>query len=75
MKYLNSEMDLAIAECIHSQRDRTLLRLKLIDGWTNEATAEHPAVDRTPKQVANVLAQNKEDLFAFILDLRQRTKR
>jgi len=74
MKYYNSEMDLAIAECIHSERNRALLRLKYIDGWTNEAIAEHRKVDRTPKQVANVIRDTQEDLFAFILDLRQRTR-
>ena len=36
----NSELDVLISEKIHSQRDREIMRMKLIDGYTAEKTAE-----------------------------------
>ena len=36
----NSELDVLISEKIHSQRDREIMRMKLIDGFTAEKTAE-----------------------------------
>lgn len=54
--YSNTLMAHAISECIHSDLHRTILHAILIDGWTYERTAE--AVDRTPRQVAYIVAKH-----------------
>lgn len=36
----NSELESLISEHIHSERDRKILRMKLIDGYTHERIAE-----------------------------------
>jgi len=59
-------MGIAIAECVHSERDRLILRLRLIDGWTYEAIAEHPLIDRTPRHVATILETYTGLLFDFL---------
>jgi hypothetical protein len=66
MRYYNSDMESAISECVHSERDRLVLRLRLIDGWTHEQIAAHPNVDRTPKQIYNIISKYKDDLFTYI---------
>lgn len=65
-KYYNADMELAISECVHSQRDRLILRLRLIDGWTHEQIAAHPEVDRTPRQIYYIMCKYKDQLFEFI---------
>ena len=40
MQYTNSEIAAIIAERIHSERDRRIMRMIWIDGITQEKTAE-----------------------------------
>lgn len=40
MKYTNTELYHKINENIHSQRDRRVMHMKLIDGFTAEKIAE-----------------------------------
>ena len=40
MQYTNSEIERRISEQIHSDRDRRIMRMKLIDGLTYERIAE-----------------------------------
>lgn len=47
--YRNSEMDALIAEWVHSELDRAILRRKLLDRATYEKIAEE--VERSPKCV------------------------
>lgn len=49
----NSEIEKAISENIHSERDRKILRLKLIDGLTYERIAE--IVEMSPRQIKNIV--------------------
>ena len=56
----NSEIEHRISERIHSERDRRILRMKLIDGLTYEKIAE--IVDMTPRQIQNIVHKN----FIFI---------
>ena len=72
MKYYNSEMAVAIAECVHSERDRFVLQRNYLDDWTIEAIAEHPKVDRTPRQISNVIDKYNDELFEFIRNERAR---
>lgn len=53
MKYnialTNSELESRISEHIHSERDRRILRMKLIDGYTYENIAE--IVQMSPRYI------------------------
>ena len=64
INYSNTSMAEAISESIHNERHRRILHLILIDGWTYERTAE--AVDRTPRQVAYVVAKEAPRLADWI---------
>ena len=54
-KYDNTPMATAIAEAIHSERNRKILHAVLIDGWSYEQAAE--AANRTPRQVGYVISK------------------
>ena len=62
--YSNTAMAHAIAESIHNDLHRTILRAILIDGWTYERTAE--IVDRTPRQVAYIVAKHAPRLNEWL---------
>lgn len=49
----NSEIAERISENIHSERDRTIMRLKLIDGLSAERTAE--IVDMSAVQIYRIV--------------------
>ena len=53
MDYSNSKIILLIEEHIHSERDRAILRRRLVDGITFERMAEE--FDLTPRQVRRVV--------------------
>lgn len=57
MQYTNSEIDAIIAERIHSERDRKIMRMKLIDGFTYERIAEE--VEMSPRQVYRLVKKCK----------------
>ncbi len=57
---LNSELSIRISERIHSERDRTILKRKLIDGITYESLAEE--VGMSPRGVQYVVYRNKDFL-------------
>ena len=40
MQYTNSEIEQRISEQIHSDRDRRIMRMRLVDGLTAEKIAE-----------------------------------
>lgn len=40
MQYTNSEIAAIIAERIHSERDRRIMKMRLVDGLTYEKIAE-----------------------------------
>lgn len=57
----NSEIAEKISELIHSERDRNIMRMKLIDGLTYEKIAE--IVDMTPRQIQNIVRFHKNCIF------------
>ena len=61
MEYTNSQAREAIAEYIHSERDRQILERRLIDGIVIEKLAEE--FELSPRQVKNILRKNEEILF------------
>ena len=52
----NSELSERISEYCHSERNRTILRMKLIDGLTYERIAE--IVDMSPRQIYNIVKKS-----------------
>lgn len=54
----NSEIDALISEKIHSQRDRQIMRMKLIDGLTAEKTAE--IMQMSPVQIYRIVKRCKK---------------
>lgn len=61
MEYTNSKIREAIAEHIHSERDRLILLRRLIDGITYELLAEE--FDLSVRQIKNIVYKNEEILF------------
>lgn len=61
MEYTNSQAREAIAEHIHSERDRRILERRLIDGIVIEKLAEE--FELSPRQIKNILRKNEEILF------------
>lgn len=57
----NSEIDHIISEHIHSERDRRIMRMKLIDGLTYERIAE--IVDMSSRQIQYIVHGYIPSLF------------
>ena len=56
----NSELAEMIGEHIHSERDRHILKMKLIDGYTYEKIAE--IVDMSPRYVRSIVKKQTDRL-------------
>lgn len=57
----NSQIEEIIAEKIHSERDRRIIRMKLIDGLSYEKIAE--LVDMSTRQIQNIERKYRELFF------------
>ena len=64
MEYTNSQAREAIAEHIHSQRDRIILEKRLIDGLTMERIAED--MEMSPRQIRSIIHKQEEILFKHL---------
>ena len=56
----NSEIAEIISEHIHSERDRYIMKMKLIDGYTYEKIAE--IVDMSPRYVRSIVKKQTDRL-------------
>lgn len=56
----NSEIAELISENIHSERDRYIMKMKLIDGYTYEKIAE--IVDMSPRYVRSIVKKQTDRL-------------
>ena len=63
-EYSNSDIDHYIDEYIHSERDRRILKRKLIDGITHEALAEE--FDLSVTTVKTIVRKGIETLLKYI---------
>jgi len=61
MEYTNSQILKAIGEYLHSDRDRSILARRLIDGITYERLAEEFGM--SVRQIKNIVYRNEEILF------------
>lgn len=62
--YTNSQIRALIDEWIHSDRDRQILSLRLINGFTFERIAE--LVDMSDKQVKRIVYRLQDQLFEHL---------
>jgi len=62
IEYTNSAVAEAIDEYIHSERDRAILKRRLIDGVYFESLAEE--FDLSVRQVKNIVYKGQERVFA-----------
>ena len=62
MIYKNSDMQRLIDEYIHSERDRRLLKRRLIDGIYYEPLAEE--FELSVRQVKNIVYRSESILFS-----------
>lgn len=60
----NSEIDYLISEYIHSQRDREVLHLRLVDGLTYEKIA--CKMDMSVRQIKNIVYRAEAKLFRHL---------
>ena len=63
--YTNSEIIHLIDEHIHSERDRKILKRRLIDGICYEPLSEE--FDLSPRQVRNIVHKCERRLFKHVL--------
>ena len=63
-EYTNSEIGHAIDEIIHVQRDRDLLKRRLIDGICFEPLAEEFSL--SVRQVKNIVYRAQDKLFRYL---------
>jgi len=62
MEYTNSEVAKAIDEYIHSERDRAILKRRLIDGMYFEPLADEFRM--SVRQIKNIVYRGQERVFA-----------
>lgn len=61
IEYTNSQISNLIDEYIHSERDRAILKRRLIDGICYEPLAEE--FDLSVKQMRNIIRKSEDILF------------
>ena len=64
MDYTNSQVEAIINEHIHSQRDRAILKRRLIDGICYEPLAEE--FDLSTVQVKRIVGREQTRIFKLI---------
>lgn len=64
MEYTNSEITNLIDEHIHSERDRAILKRRLVDGIRYEKLAEE--FELSVRQVKNIVYKAEEKLFKYL---------
>ena len=65
--YFNSEMEKAINECVHSERDRKILYRRYIDGILQEPLAEE--FDLSLRQIKNIIYKYENRIFIYLKDI------
>ena len=66
MEYTNSQMNRAIDEYIHSERDRAILKRRLIDGICYEPLAEEFGL--SVQRIKTIVYRPQDKLFAKIMN-------
>lgn len=64
IEYSNSQISSAIDEWIHSERDRAILKRRLMDGLTYERLAEE--FDLSVRQIKKIVYRSSDVLFCHL---------
>ena len=64
IEYSNSQISELIDEWIHSERDRAIMKRRLIDGLTFEKLAEE--FDMSVRQIKRIVYRCSDNLFKHI---------
>lgn len=64
MSYLNSDMSWIIDELIHSERNRKVIKRRLIDGVLFEPLAEEFKL--SVRQVKNIVYKAEKEIYQYI---------
>ena len=64
IEYSNSQISELIDEWIHSERDRAIMKRRLIDGLTHERLAEE--FDMSVRQIKRIIYKNMDRLSVHI---------
>lgn len=64
-EYTNSQISHLIDEYIHSERDRNILKRRLIDGLTYEKLAEE--FDLSVRNIKNIVYKCEDTLFSHLI--------
>lgn len=64
MEYSNSQISELIDEWIHSERDRAIMKRRLIDGLTHERLAEE--FDMSVRQIKRIIYKNLDILSRYV---------
>lgn len=64
IEYTNSQVCEVINEYIHSERDRAILKRRLVDGVLFEPLAEE--FDMSVRQIKNIVYKGQEKVFKHI---------
>jgi hypothetical protein len=64
MEYSNSQIAVIIDEWIHSERDRTIMKRRLIDGLTFERLAEE--FDMSVRQMKRIVYKSMDTISKHI---------
>lgn len=64
MEYTNTEMDAAIADVIHSERDWRLMRRRMIDGIKFEPLAEE--FDLSVRHTKTIVESYRQALWKYL---------
>lgn len=62
--YTNSEICKIIDEMIHNERDRNLLKRRLVDGIKYEALAEE--FDLSVRQVKSIIYKREKEILSYL---------
>jgi len=65
-EYSNSHMEYIINEYIHKDRDRLIMKLHFVDGWTAEEIARHKDVDLSPRWVYTIIDRRLTEISKFL---------
>ena len=63
-EYTNSEVEKIIDEYIHSERDRNILKRRLVDGICFEPLAEE--FDLSVRQIKSIVYKGEDRIFAHL---------
>ena len=80
--FYKDEIERAIDQTVHSERDREIMRYKLVDGLTYEEIADIPLPHRkyktiklSSRQIQNIVYKHERAVYGYLADLKKQSNR